>query len=380
MTAPPIICGVVGTGIIAIVLWDAFETVLVPRRIGRRFRLTRGFYQVTWLGWRGLCRRVGTPSRREAWLSTYAPLSILLLLVCWAAGLIVAFALLHYAAGTVGRFSGGHVRGLLYLSGQTFFTLGYGDLTPRSGLGRALAVLEAGMGFGFLATVIGYLPTMYTAFSQRETGIALLDARAGSPPTAAEVLRRLPVAQGQPAPDPMLGEWERWSAQLLETHISYPLLGYYRSQHSNQSWLAALTAVLDSCALMMAGVRGIRSDQARVTFAMARHALVDVSQTFVTRPLANPADRLPPEALGRLREHLRGTAVPLHEAPEFEQKLTRLRRLYEPYAQALAEYLMIDLPPWIHLERRRDNWRGGPWDRALGTRDESLGAEEEAHF
>ena len=232
MTAPPAVCGVAGAAVVAVVLWDAFETVLVPRRIGRRFRLTNVFYLVTWRGWRELCRPVRAPSRRETWLGTYAPLSILVLLACWAAALIAAFALLQYAAGTGARLAAGHIWRLLYLSGQTFFTLGYGDTTPASVLGRALSVLEAGMGFGFLATVIGYLPTMYTAFSQREVAIALLDARAGSPPTAAEVLRRLPVAQGEASPDALLGDWERWSAQLLETHISYPLLAYYRSQHS----------------------------------------------------------------------------------------------------------------------------------------------------
>jgi hypothetical protein len=379
MTATTLVVGLCGVGLVAVVLWDAFETVLVPRRIGRRFRLTNVFYLVTWRGWRELCRPVRTPSRREAWLSTYAPLSILLLLACWALALIVAFALLHFAAGTHPGRAVGRMRGLLYLSGQTFFTLGYGDITPNSGLGRILSVLEAGMGFGFLATVIGYLPTMYSAFSQREIGIALLDARAGSPPTAAEALRRLPVAAGEGSPDAPFVDWERWSAQLLETHISYPLLAYYRSQHSNQSWLAALTAMLDSCALILAGAKGVRSEQARVTFAMARHALVDVAQTFVARPVAHARDRLPPETLRRLREHLQQTPMRLPETGEFEERLSALRLLYEPYAQALAEYLLLELPPWIHAERRRDNWRGGPWDRSLGAREADLGPVED-HF
>jgi hypothetical protein len=378
MSVSPLLCAAGGTAIAAIVLWDAFESVLVPRRIGRRFRLTNVFYLVTWRVWRELWRRRAA-SPRESWLGTYAPMSILLLLVCWAAGLIVAFALLQCAAGTGHALGAERALSLLYLSGQTFFTLGYGDLTPDSGVGRALSVLESGLGFAFLGTVVGYLPTMYAAFSQREVGIALLDARAGSPPTAAEALRRLPVESGEAQPDTMLADWERWSAQVLETHISYPLLAYYRSQHSNQSWLAALTVMLDSCALMVAGAQGVRSRYAKVTFAAARHALVDVSQGFVSRPPAKAAARLPEETLRRLRSHLERTPIRIPESSEFEQRLTALRLLYEPYAQALAEYLLIELPPWIHGERRRDNWRGGPWDRLLGAREESAGADEE-HF
>ena len=216
--------------------------------------------------------------------------------------------------------------------------------------------------------MVGYLPTMYSAFSQRELGIAQLDARAGSPPTVAEALRRLPVEAGEARPDAVLGDMERWSAALLETHISYPLLAYYRSQHSNQSWLAALTATLDTCAVIVAGAEGVRRDQARVTFAMGRHALVDVAQSFVTRPETGMPDRLPAESLARLREHLAKTPVRLPSTAEFEARLTSLRLLYEPYAQALAQHLLIDLPPWIHAEQRRDNWRGGPWDRARGVR------------
>ena len=265
------------------------------------------------------------------------------------------------------------------MSGETFFTLGFGDLTPMSGPGRMLAVLEAGMGFGFLGTVIGYLPPMYAAFSQREVGVALLDARAGSPPTAAELLRRTPSTGGAARADGTLADLERWSAVLLESHISYPLLAYYRSQHSNQSWLAALTATLDACAAVIAGAEGLNREQAKTTFAMGRHALVDVAQSFVTRPAPGMRERLPQDELARLRALLAESGVRLPATPEFESRLATVRRSYEPYAWALAQHLLLELPPWIHAERRRDNWRGGPWDRELGVRGADLLNADE-HF
>jgi hypothetical protein len=361
----PLVLGAVGIALVLIILWDAFETILVPRRIGRRVRLTRYFYMITWRAWRGVARRVRKPSQREGLLGFYGPLSLILLLSCWAAGLIFAFALLEFATRSRSGSSSVGFGVQLYMSGETFFTLGYGDFTPTTGIGRLLAVLEAGLGFGFLGTVIGYLPTMYAAFSQREIGISLMDARAGSPPTAAEFVRRSPPPGGDGLCEEMLAAWERWSAQLLETHISYPQLAYYRSQHGNQSWLGALTTILDSTSLLLARPDTPSASQAQLTFAMARHALVDITQIFVRGYRPGRADRLAPEHWRLLRTRL--AELPHVPAMEdgFEARLAELRLLYEPYAQALAAYLLLDLPPWVHAQPRRDNWRGGPWDKLL---------------
>ena len=182
----------------------------------------------------------------------------------------------------------------LYFSGTTLFTLGLGDVIPHDGWARLIVILESATGLGLLAVVMGYFPVLYSAFSRREVSISLLDARAGSPPTAAELLRRHAYEGGDAALTLLLLEWERWSAELLESHISYPLLCYFRSQHTNQSWLSALTAVLDTSALLIAGVQGHEARQAQLTFAMARHALVDLSQIFSLPPLNSTPDRLPP--------------------------------------------------------------------------------------
>src|SRR5208337_2218777 len=153
---------------------------------------------------------------------------------------------------------------------------------------------------GLLAVVMGYFPVLYSAFSRREVSISLLDARAGSPPTAAELMRRHAYEGGDQALSLLLLEWERWSAELLESHISYPLLCYFRSQHNNQSWISALTAILDTSALMIAGVQGHEARQAQLTFAMARHALVDLAQIFSLDPTNKAPDRLTPERYEQL--------------------------------------------------------------------------------
>jgi hypothetical protein len=276
-----------GFMVLFVVLWDAFETIILPRGVTRKFRLTRLFYRSTWRPWRALSRLLRGARQRNLFLSFYGPLSLLFLLIVWAAGLIAGFALLHWADGSAFQTADGRVSLTtdLYLSGSTFFSLGLGGVAPRSAFARAMVVVEAGIGFGFLAMVISYLPVIYQAFSRREVTISLLDARAGSPPTAAELLRRLRLDHRMEALQQLLQEWERWSAELLESHLSYPMLAHFRSHHNNQSWLGALTAILDTSALLIADLEGSNRHQAKLTFAISRHAAVNLAHIFAIPPL-----------------------------------------------------------------------------------------------
>jgi hypothetical protein len=217
-------------------------------------------------------------------------------------------------------------------------------------------VLESGTGFGFLAVIMGYFPVLYGAFSRREVSISLLDARAGSPPTAAELLRRHSKDNAVEALSTLLIEWERWSAELLESHISFPLLCYFRSQHSNQSWIGALTSILDTSALLISGVQGHEARQAQLTFAMARHALVDLSQVMGLEPIQNATDRLPPKRYEQLYGLLCQGGVSMCRDSNSQDRLCEMRRLYEPYAQALSGYFCMPLPPWLSDQPRKDNW------------------------
>src|SRR5271157_4060685 len=188
----PWIAGLAGALLLALVFLDAFEAIVLPRRVTRRFRFTRLFYRTTWNSWRRAARVFRSKKRREMLLGFYGPFSLLLLLATWAAALVLGFALLHYGAGSAVNTGGAPPSFAtdLYLSGTSFFTLGIGDVTPRSAFARVLTVAEAGVGFAFLAVLIGYMPVIYQSFSRREVGITLLDSRAGSPPSAGELLRR----------------------------------------------------------------------------------------------------------------------------------------------------------------------------------------------
>jgi hypothetical protein len=374
-----IVASVIGLIIIWVVLLDAFETVVLPRRVRRHFKLTAWFYRRTWIPWRGIARRIKTSSRQQNFLGYFGPLSLILLLGFWAAGLIFGFAVVQYGIGgheqlnreplTFGR--------IMYHSGETFFTLGYGDIVPTSGGARALSVIEAGMGFAFLGVVIGYIPVVYSSFSRREIQISMLDARAGSPPSAVELLLRLAGRSDDPGVeqrvlDEVLRDWERWAGELLESHISYPVLSFFRSQHSNQSWLGALTTMLDVASLVLTGIEGVHPGQAKLTFAMARHAAVDLAQVVNARYDPAMAERLSEADMIALRDALTGAGLRLRSDEYGRDKLAKLRSMYEPYVHSTGRNLMLTLPPWMHEQKTRDNWQAGPWDRVIQAR--GLGA------
>jgi hypothetical protein len=374
---------IAGVAIFLIVVWDAFEAIILPRRVTRKFRLTRLFYRTTWPTWRFAISLISARKTREALLGFFGPISLLLLIGVWAVGLVLGFGLMQFGAGSAVRVTGAEPGFWmdLYLSGTTFFTLGLGDVLPRSALAHVLVVAEAGFGFGFLAAIIGYLPFIYGSFSQREVNISLLDSRAGTPPTAGELLRRHSYQGGQEALREVLKDWELWSAELMESHLSYPVLAFFRSQHDNQSWIASLTAILDTCALLKVGIEGTCERQAELTFAIARHAVVDLAQVFGTPPKPLPHERLTAVDLRRIRDTLAQHGLKLLDGEEADRKLEALRKMYEPYIYALATYLNQSLPPWIPQKKGKDNWQTTAWgEAAVRTEKRATAVAIDDHF
>ena len=353
------LAAIFGCSVLATVLVDAFTTVVLARRARRWFRITQVFYQLTWSPFAAVARRITSGSRRENYLSIYGPLSLLTLLGFWAVGLIVGFGMLQWSMGVQFNGRDSTLANAVYFSATALFTLGIAE--PSNLYSRYVMVFESGLGFSFLGLVIGYLPVFYQSFSSRELRITLLDARAGSPPSAAELLLR----QGR-NPDRLeqqLAVWEEWSAELLQSQLSYPMLAYFRSQHLNQSWLGALTAILDASALAIICSEGDLKRQAELTFAMGRHAVVDLATVFRTKPVPPSADRLPEEVFSRLRAALVAGHTPLQLERLSKAELGKFRAMYESYAHALGTHFLIAVPPWIPGERAHDNWQITAWDR-----------------
>ncbi|TMD00625.1 MAG: two pore domain potassium channel family protein [Chloroflexi bacterium] len=352
------LAGLVGLVLVFVVLRDAFETIVLPRRVSGRLRVSKVFYWVTWKPVAAIGRRMPVGDRRESYLSTYGPISLLVLIGLWGGILISGFAFLLWATG----FDFASPVTALYVSGWNFTTLGIGDFAPKTDASRLVTVAEAGMGFGFLAVVISYLPVLYQGFSRRETTISMLDEWAGSPPSAGDLLRRATSAGEVKELVSLMATWEQWTAELLESHLSYQVLCYFRSQHENQSWVAALTAILDFSALWQASKATGRTWQARRVYAMGRHALGDLSQVLRASPKFDVRDRLSEPELAAIVEVFAAAGVTVDG--EFRDRLKILRKGYEPYAAALADELLMELPPWMPLEARQDNWETTAWEGA----------------
>jgi hypothetical protein len=346
--------------LLALVLQDAFEVMLLPRRISRKYRLTRLYFRTTWAVWSSIATSFPRGARREGFLSIFGALSMVALFAAWSAALIVSFGVLGWAWQAPGQHAPSPLTEQIYLSGVTFFTLGYGDIVPHTTPARFAAVVEAGTGLGLIAVVIGYLPVLYQFFSRREAHVILLDGRAGSPPTATTMLSRHAEAGSLASLNELLREWETWGAELLESHLSYPMLVFYRSQHDNQSWLAALTAIMDTCALILVGVEELRPLQARMTFTMARQVVVEMARSLGVEPSRYAGvDRLPPEMFARMLEVFEESGLRWNGGPEARELLASLRATYEPLLDGLGLRLMLPLTEWIAAEDASDHWQRG---------------------
>jgi hypothetical protein len=350
--------GSLGIVILSAVIADSFQTVIVARHAHKIPGLTRLFYRVSWAFFSAAARVFTLKRRREIYLGIYGPLSLLILLALWALGFIVAFGLIQWAAGLQrdGFFSS--IASDMYFSAATFFTLGTG--APQKLASKYLMVLEAGFGFSFLGLVIGYLPVLYQSFSNRELRVLMLDARAGSPPSATQFVLRGGEDCGRL--EERLARWEEWALDLLNTNLSYPMLAYYRSLHANQSWLAALTAIVDASALIMLTSENGLKRQAEFTFAAGRHALAHTASLFPTPTRRSHKDRLPVDAFAQVCAALSAGRAPLQLERISELELRKLRAAYEHHAIALGAYFLMSLPPWIPTAQALDNWQGTSWE------------------
>ena len=348
---------VAGLLIILGILSETFEVMLLPRRVPRRVRPVRVFFRLTWWAWSSLSARIPQGPRRQSYFAVYGPFSMVMLMITWALGLILGFALLQWAVVS-GLASRPTFTTQLYASGSTFFTVGFGDVSPMTPVAKLISVAEAGIGFGFIAVVIGYLPVLYQLYARREIHIMQLDARAGSPPCALTLLCR--HAEGDARNDlaNLLRSWEAWCSELLVSHLSYPMLSYYRSQRDNQSWLAGLAAVMDCSAVIMVGIADMRPFEARMTFAMARLTVLEMSRVFETKPATN-VDRLSRVDFERLAARLSVAGLAWNNPHDAERRLASLRATYEPLLEVLSNYLLLPLPGWLPDRTLRDDWQQG---------------------
>jgi hypothetical protein len=349
----------VGLVLALFILRDVFNALMVPGRMRRPFRFVPVFFKSTWGLWAAVGRRIKDEETRERLLSVYGPFAMLCLLALWAVGLLLAFGLLQFGLSKGSETSG--PLGYLYTSGVRIFTLGTEESANAAPVSKVLVIIEAGTGLGFITIVITYLPVLYQLFSRRETHVILLDERAGSPVSTSSLICNHARRNAMDRLDTLLAAWEQWSAELLESHVSYPMLSYYRSQHSDHSWLAATAVVMDTCALRLAGVGGFDEFHAERTLTMSTSAVRNIAQVLQIAPLEHYNDRLSLSAFEVLIEQLRQSGLATGDSNVWG-RLVKVRADYEPLLAALANYFVIELPAWVplaNIERSRNSVRPG---------------------
>jgi hypothetical protein len=357
-----ILVGVIGGALVIAMVTEIFVAFLLPRRVKRDPRFVRTIFVYGWRQWRRVSR-VLPGQAADTMLGIFGPLGLIMNLILWLSVLILGYACLQYGAGS--HLAGRHAVDFgndIYFSAATMVASPPAGLVPATTFAKVVQVINAVSGVVVAATVIGYLPSLYQAFSSRETTVSQLDARAGSPPSAGRLILRSGEQRGWPGVAEYLSGWEVWAAELMETHLAYPVLAYFRSQHINQNWLVAMCTILDTCALTIVCAPRGTVDSARFTYAIARHAVVDLSYTFHKEPIPPAEDRLPPADLRELLRELREAGIePAVELSNIEERLGRMRAFYEPYVNAIADHLALGLPQWLVPDSPTDNWRTTEW-------------------
>jgi hypothetical protein len=332
---------------IVILVWtliDVFRTLVMPRASRGRFRLSRFLFQPMWRPWRWIGLRRKTVQGRERVLAVAAPFFFFVLLIGWVFLALLGCALILWSPAFVHGLgpAGGSFADAMYNSGTSLFTLGFGS--GVTGWTRAISVGEAAIGLGLFAVVIAYLPVLYQAFNRREVGVLLLDARAGSPPSGPELLHRMGSAGVDSSLPELFAEWERWVADVLESHMSYPLLALFRSPHDETSWITSLGAVLDAATLIITTVEGAPNERATLLYGTGVHAVEDLFYYFGLRERKTLIQR---DEFDHVLKDLKEDGFSIRPVDDAFERFTEKRAKYAPRLEAIV--LLLAAPPgqWL---------------------------------
>ncbi len=335
----------VGILLVGAVLWDVFQTVVVPRPTPSRFRIARNVTRISWQFWRWRGLRATTHERRERILGTFAPTVVLVLLGVWVVVLIAGIGFVLWSVR--GQTSPSPVTPLdaMYEAGVSLLTIGFGDVVPTGPLARIIALAAAGTGLGVVALTVTYLFSLYGAFQRRERLVTTLDARAGAPPSGIALLETHAKLGMVDQLDSLFGEWEMWSAEVLDSHAAYPILCYFRSSHDNESWLSSLGAVLDASTLVLTSVDGLPHGHAKMLHMIGIHLVEDLSNFFSFR--GDDGAAVERDEFDDARRRLAIAGYRLTDEEASWQSFVRLRSFYADRLNRMADYWVSPPTQWI---------------------------------
>lgn len=345
---PNILSIAVGLAVIALTLGDVFQSVVMPRATGRRLRISFYVWRTMWYLWPRLAWRLYSADgeRREEFLAVFAPLMLTSMIGLWAALLIFGFGSLLW--GMRGGVAPEHASfgTMLYFAGTSLLTIGFGDVVGRGAAPRLVSVLAALAGLSFLSILTAFLFAVFGSFQQRETFVVTIAARAGSPPSGVNLLAIAGYSFTSDDLSPLMIDAQRWAAAVMESHLAYPMLAFFRSSHDDQSWVGTLGTLLDTATLMMTAVAGVRDGQARIFYNVGRHATRDLSRYFRVG-IAEEVVGIERSEFEHACDRLAAAGYALRDRGEAWTRFAQLRASYAPHVTLLARFFQIPPLQWI---------------------------------
>lgn len=338
----------VGAGALVVlaILIDVFQTIVLPRPIVRsRVGVARALVYVTWRGWRRFCLTVNSPNVRERRLGLYAPSVVIALLVTWIGLLMIGYGLVFYGLRDQIKPSPADIWESTYFAGTALLTIGFGDVVAVAGPARVVSLIAGATGLALVALVITFVFSLYAFFQRRELLVTTLDERAGAPPSGVALLETHAKLGMVDDLARIFAAWELWCAEVLDSHLAYPLLGYFRSSHDNESWVSALGALLDAATLCITTIEGGPLGPAKITRGIGAHLVEDVTAYF---QLSHEHDAAVERSeFDEARARLAAAGYRLRDADAAWSKFSELRSAYASDLNAMAQYWAVPPAQWI---------------------------------
>ncbi len=351
---------ITGAVLLIVTFYDLFQSVVLPRPAVRKVQLARTIVRPLWRFWKWSLNRGSRIDRSEARLAAFAPISLLTLFLVWGISVITGYSLLIDSLAGEFRPPLNDWLTSFYVSATTLVPLSYGDFVPEHGPARLLIILESGTGVALAALAITLLFELYGSFRSREESVVALDALAGAPPSAVQLLE----TAAQPGMDGALketfDEWRRWSAMVLESHLAYPLLVYFRSSHDNEAWINSFGAVMDSASLILSSTDSEAKGAAKMMFTVGNHLVEDLAWVFQLTLAPDPIIEKSEYKAAILR--LKAAGYRVTDGDAAWEQFSHYRSKYASALNQMAQYLLAPPAQWVgdrsYLPHRQRARRG----------------------
>jgi hypothetical protein len=362
-----------GVVVVLVTLYDVFQSVVMPRPAVGRLRVSVTLGYQGWRVWRKVAKRPRRLQLREAALAAYAPLAVVALLVLWAFFLILGYALIYNGLPDGLRPQPASFGATLYFSTGRMLAFPVGGIEATGAATQTLTSIEAASGFGLFALVISLLFSLFSSFQRRESAVVALDALAGAPPSGVQLLENCARDHMPEQLVTTFEEWRLWTVDVLESHLSYPLLFYFRSSHDNEGWPNSFGAVMDAATLVLTTIDGGPVGPARLMYKVGAHLVTDMRMFY--RYAGDAVPGVEREEFLEARDRLTRSGYQMRPLEKSWEEFSALRSKYALWLNVTTKALDVPPAPWIGDRSYLPHRERGPRPRSL-TRPRHQSAKE----